>query len=368
MKKIEILYASFARFLTRRKRNKINKSAAKLFMLNGIRKVELSASEKQKIHRIWNRTGTDKAYLWHRFYKAHFGYFDERFVPTDIYSQFFENRLNPKKYSSFMQHKGMLHHFIPAENRPETIVTVINYNIFDENNVRITKKEAVDKLLSFDSFIIKPSVNSGGGKNVQLIHLERSDEQSSEKCINDLFVQYGKDFICQRVIEQHEEIKKFNPDSVNTIRIVTLNLNNAVSLLTVFLRIGNIGQIVDNVSSGGMFIGIKSDGYLNHSATNYKWDKVLKSPVGIVFEGCFLENYNRIKNTVLEFHKLMPLASMIAWDVSVDKYDRVIVIEINLDSVDSVPEQYFNGPLFGDRTEEVIDYCLKNPQKPRFLF
>jgi len=368
MKKIEFLYYSLARLLTQRKRNQVNKTADELFRLNGLRKVELSVQEKQKIHNLWGKTGTDKAYLWHRFYKAHFGYFDERFVPADIYSLFFERRLNPKTFSSLLQHKGMLHHFIPSENRPDTIVSNINANLFDENNVLITKDAAMEKLVSFDRFIIKPSINSGGGKNVQLINLENFDKNVALNHIKDLFLKYGNDFICQKVIQQHEELKKFNPDSINTFRIVTLNINNTISVLTSLIRIGNIGQIVDNMTAGGMFIGIKPDGYLHHSSTSYKWEKLLKSPVGIVFEGIHMKNFEKTKNTVLYFHKLIPFASMITWDISVDKFDRVIVIEINLDSVDSVPVQFFNGPLFGNRTEEVIEYCLNNPQEPRFLF
>ena len=368
MKKIELLYLILSKVLKRRKKNQVIKSTAELFKLYGTEKIRLSKLEKQKIIHVWNKVKINKRYFYHRFYKAHFGYFDERFVPTDIYSQFFENRLNPKEYSLFLQHKGMLKHFVPVENRPETIVSIINAIIFDENNVQITKEKAIIKLLNYDRFVVKPSVDSGGGKNVQIIHIDKSDKQGSTKSINDLFLKYGKDFICQKIIEQHEEFKRFNPDSINTIRIVTLNLNNKVSLLTAFFRIGNIGQIVDNVTSGGMFIGIKPDGYLHNSATNYKWEKILKSPVGIVFEGSYIDNYERIKNTVIEFHKLIPLASMIAWDVTVDNNNRVCIIEINLDSVDLVPEQFYNGPLFGDRTEEVIEYCLNNQQKPRFIF
>jgi hypothetical protein len=368
MKKIELFYLLFSKLLNKRKRNQINKSADELFRLNGLRKVELTAQEKQKIDNLWKDVKTDKAYLWHRFYKAHLGYFDERFVPTDIYALFFERRLNPQLFSSFLQHKGMLHHFIPAENRPDTIVSNINANLFDENNVQITIDVAMEKLLSFDRFIIKPSINSGGGKNVQLINLENLDKNVALNHIKGLFLKYGNDFICQKVIQQNEEFERFNPDSINSIRIVTLNINNTISVLTSFIRIGDIGQIVDNVTSGGMFIGIKPNGFLYSYASNYKWEKVFKSPTGIIFEGIHIKNFEKIKNTVLYFHKLIPFASMIAWDISVDNYDRVIVIEINLDSVDSVPEQFFNGPLFGNRTEEVIEYCLNNPQKPRFLF
>jgi hypothetical protein len=61
------------------------------------------------------------------------------------------------------------------------------------------------------------------------------------------------------------------------------------------------------------------------------------------------------------------LAKLIAWDFAVDSNGTPIVIEINLDSGEIQFHQIYNGPLFGDRTGEVVEYIKKHPLK-RFAY
>ena len=153
---------------------------------------------------------------------------------------------------------------------------------------------------------------------------------------------------------------------MNTIRLLSLNLNGRISVLSAFLRMGNKGMHVDNLSSGGILVGIKSDGSLHDYALDKNLNKLYVSPSGINFEGTHLSSYSFVRDYALQHHKDFPLANLIAWDFAIDEKDNVIVLEINLDSGEIQFHQMFNGPLFGDRTEEVIDYVLTHPVK-RFI-
>ena len=55
-------------------------------------------------------------------------------------------------------------------------------------------------------------------------------------------------------------------------------------------------------------------------------------------------------------HKNFPLAKLIAWDIAIDVNNDIKVIEINLNNGDVYWHQLYNGPLFGRRIDEVIEY------------
>ena len=49
---------------------------------------------------------------------------------------------------------------------------------------------------------------------------------------------------------------------------------------------------------------------------------------------------------------------------AIDKDDEPVIVEVNLDGPGSVFYQYANGPFFGNRTENVIEWCKAQAWKP----
>lgn len=364
MFRIEIIFNLLAKLIALRKKQKVKRSGRQILKIMGVTPSRLSASEKSSIKDIWDKVGIDRSFLWHRFYKEQFGYFDARFVPSEVYSLFFENRLNPRKYSSFLQHKGEFYHFIPSENRPKTIINNISNTYYDDQNQVIFENEVVERLLQNEMFLLKPSVASGGGRNVSLVKVGKDKSANSRTQIHKYLNAFRKDFICQELVHQHDVFKQFNPGSVNTIRVMTLFINGVSTVLTSLLRIGAKDQFVDNFFSGGLFTGIYPDGTIFPFAFNRNWQKLPNASSGISLRGIRIHQYQQIVDTAIRLHQNIPLAGLIAWDMTIDSSGVVKVIEINLDSVDAMPPQIFGGSLFGERTEEVIQYCLKNPTKP----
>lgn len=74
----------------------------------------------------------------------------------------------------------------------------------------------------------------------------------------DFLLQYGSDFILQEALEQSPYMSNFNRTSVNTIRIATYRSvkDESVNVTACVIRIGKMGEIVDNGHSGGNFVGI----------------------------------------------------------------------------------------------------------------
>jgi hypothetical protein len=59
-------------------------------------------------------------------------------------------------------------------------------------------------------------------------------------------------WLLEEYLEQHEAIRSLNPDSLNTIRMWTLQRDGDFRVGGAFLRVGRAGSQVDNTSAGGL--------------------------------------------------------------------------------------------------------------------
>lgn len=302
-----------------------------------------------------------KSNICYEFYK-HFGVVDSRLVANDVYAEA-EKVLNPFRYSLFLQHKCCLKYLIPKEYRPQTIIQNINGHYMDNEDNIISKEEAIKIAKTYKAFFIKMSIDSGSGRGIMKVETNKDD-------IDEVFNTYAKDFICQVPLEEHYTLSRFNDSCINTIRVLSLNINDNCTILSSFIRMGGLGSIVDNLhasNGSGVLVGIKPDGTLHPFGVDKNYNKTYKSPIGLHFEGMQIENFHKVVEFTKYWHsKSFPFANLIGWDIIIDKSGKPIVIEINLDSADIAAHQIFNGPIFGSRTSEVVEYMKNNPRK-KFL-
>lgn len=319
--------------------------------------IKLSSEEYKLLKQYWQGELSYNRITAYEFYKS-FGVFNPRLIPNDIYANI-ERLLNPFRYSLFAQHKCCLKYFIPTIYRPKTIIQNIDNHFLDEDDNVISLSQAISIAEKYDSFMIKIAAGSGGGRGVRKVY--KGEDLAT------IFTDYGKDFICQEVLQEHKTLARFNPKCINTIRVLSLNINDKFDVLSSFVRMGGKGSIVDNLHTekgGGCLVGINQEGKLASFGINKNYKKVTTSPMGESFDGMFIEGYNDVKSFIKDCHqKNFPFANLIGWDVIIDQNGKPIIIEINLDSADIAAHQIFNGPIFGERTEEVLEYSKNNQQK-----
>lgn len=317
------------------------------------KQASLSKEEKKVIKEIWGEYGGD--YQAFGFYKQFCGHLDPYFVPDDYYD-FAEHVLNLRWSAYFLQHKCNLKYILPPQNRAKVILQKIDGHIVYEDNTEISKQEAIACLKKHPIFMAKIARGTGGGKGVQRIVLgELNDiDTSLEKLLEPIDIEF------EEIIKQNDFLSQFNPDSVNTLRFVTLNINENCTLLSAFLRMGSRGSFVDNLSGGhGVLVGINKEGALNEFGVDKNFEKKHESPTGVKFAGIIVPNFSRIKQQIIDFHKKIPFANLIGWDVTIDEKGNPIVIEVNLDSALIEAHQVFNGPVFGERFDEIREYIEK---------
>ena len=60
----------------------------------------------------------------------------------------------------------------------------------------------------------------------------------------------------ERIADQHKSLSLLHPESINTIRLTTVNTGAVIEIISAALKVGVNGAKVDNWSAGGVLIGI----------------------------------------------------------------------------------------------------------------
>ena len=132
-------------------------------------------------------------------------------------------------------------------------------------------------------------------------------------------------------------------------------------------RCGVGENVIDNGIAGNIFIGVNEDG----SFEEFGYDKWMnfhyKSDTGVVFKDAKIEEIKELIAFVKDTHvHYLPQCGFVGWDVTFDENQKPLLIEVNLFSPGIYIEQLSaHKPIFGDRTEEVIDFVMKH--RPNLL-
>ena len=280
--------------------------------------------------------------------------------------------LNPRKYYILARNKYLTHLYLENHNiRKADLFCYYNPNnrshhrtvAYDYNSVlEILKTKNVEQC------ILKP-VESSHGDGVWLIN---KVEYTKNECrlhrfdgaIIGLSELLSKEpLIFESYIEQTEQFKRFNPSSVNTIRfITTLYPGGDARLIAAFLKIGKGGACIDNAGSGGNIMA-EVDPYTGQILAVTQFDGWRKTkPIthhfdtGELLEGVTINNWNDIKETVLQYQQSNPFLKAIGWDIAITD-NGPVVIEIN-DEWDSTG-QLINKQGWKKDIKECYDQWVK---------
>lgn len=159
--------------------------------------------------------------------------------------------------------------------------------------------------------IVKP-LSESCGKGVELIKV---NNKNVKKVYEDLLS--TKRLLVEEVANQCKELASIHPDSINTIRIVTLKGQIVAS----FLRIGNNHNIVDNFNHEGLVAPINiSTGIIDYLAIDKQGNLYDKHPITneaiLWFQ---IPKWPRIKKFIEYVAKEIPEVGYVGWDVSLNK-------------------------------------------------
>ena len=202
---------------------------------------------------------------------------------------------------------------------------------FLKNNPDLTKRdfystdqgiEALDKFLKkHKDFVIKP-VNGLGGTDVKKMNV--SEVESLEDFYN--YIDSNNMFL-EELIIQDKEWGKLSPKSINTIRVMTSNVNGHVNIFFMVARIGNSINLQDNFHQGGSGVLVDTEkGILVGNAINKDMEEFEVHPVsGIKFDGYKIPYFDEIIELTKKAALKFPKTIVIGWDVALTNKGPLII-------------------------------------------
>ena len=320
----------------------------------------LTEEQEQKIFEFWKKYTDDFDITYHKYYIDRTGIFDERFIPDDLFVGYIDGYLNNRAIEPGIADKNYFDMYLNGFNLPKTYVHLIN-GIFEDENYNIISKDQAINILSQKKYItIQPSRASYGGKNVKF--LDNPTRETLEKFINENDID---NLIFQETIEQSDITAKLHPKSLNTIRIMTLILDNDVKILPAAFRMGVGDSKVDNASFGGIYCKINEDGTLSNFAYDALGKKFDFHPDGGSFSRVKINNIDEIKKMVKNAAQRFPHFRLIGWDIALDKNNVPVIIEANLTMSGMDVIETICGPVFGEYTEQVLNEVFLQKHKEK---
>lgn len=183
--------------------------------------------------------------------------------------------------------------------------------------------EEFKKFISTRKCIAKP-LQGEQGKGIFLIE----EGEEGEKLYN-----YCRDnnYLIEELICECDELKKFHPQSLNTIRIVTLSGKGKCVVLGALLRMGANNSILDNTHSGGIFAAINtSTGEVQTDGFDLNGNKYFKHPnSGITIKGFIIPHWNDCIEVCKKATMVVPETRFGGWDICVLPNGQIDIIEGN---------------------------------------
>lgn len=363
---IEYFYSFKVRRMLYRKVNNIYKH-----VIEGKKLIE-NKQILSKHKEVWRSFDLHVNCKWLVIYSFITEIYDANYIPEDIYYTEVEPRLNNKAFSKAYTDKNFYHNYLDHDILPEVILRAINgvyYTADYSNKIKIHDLKTLSKNYINSKFVIKPAVDTGGGAEVRVFTLFHDKvtifpEMPGVTTFIDLIKCYKRDFVIQKYIEQHPFFEKFNPSSLNTIRIMTYRSleDEKIVILHRILRMGTKGSIVDNQASGGIACGIKPTGVLSDYGVDKYGNKHFESN-GVKFSSVgeipFLDKINEI---AIHIAPKFIYSRLLGMDFGIDKNGKVFLIEVNDSNNEINFYQMNNGPLFGDYTDEISRLCHLEPK------
>lgn len=309
----------------------------------------LTAAQKNEIKKFFKPYIYLHSTIDHSFYTACTGEYRREYIPDWVHYVLIDPYFNNwGGEAQLVDNKCYYQMMFPDCKQPYSILYRMN-NIWFSHDRKVVRSSNIENVLdSEEGFLfVKQATESCGGHGVKRTKGRKETLAAIES--------FSGDIVVQREIKQSKVTQKLNSTSVNTIRILSLLSEEGVKVYSMIVRCGVDGSFVDNASSGGVTIGIGTEGQLKPIGYDKNGKRYNVHPTsGVVFSDIVVPNINGCISLVKRLHPLVPDFRMISWDIALDTNNEPLLIEANLKDGELDFHQLNNGPLFGDDTHKIL--------------
>ncbi len=310
----------------------------------------------KKIIPFWSKYGVKPKKFWFQYYGQKLGEFNPYVIPGDMFQKELLPFLNNHSVQDTLENKLYFDMILYDIKKPINYVKYVNGIYLDNDNHLISREQAIEAIRGVDRVIAKP-IDDSRGNSVKIVNVKDDFDKAWEYIDKN----YGhREYILQEVVKQSPQLEKYNPTSINTLRIISLIVNGKVEILSSIVRVGAEGAEIDNYSKGGDARPIHNPegtlkGFMIYPKGFSETD-TKGNPIG--FDKII--GYEKVIEEIKKYHPRFPHLRWIGWDFAIDENYEPVLIELNGAAGDN---QKSDGPMFKEFTEIILDEYFASKNK-----
>lgn len=236
---------------------------------------------------------------------------------------------------------------------PTNIMMINDGKLYLLNNAAQCIAQDLSEIINYeiDAFC-KKNVGHGGGMDDDVFPLKikkrkifiRNKETKLDEFISIVSSSKCSWIIQDRIRNQSKFMSQYHPESINTIRVVTIKKDKDIHPICAFARFGINGRGSDNWSSGGVLVGI------NINSGEFEEYGLFKPGVGtrcfehpntkVKFKNIVIPEWDKIIDYVKSLHEIFYDLHSIGWDICLTE-NGPLIIEGN-DNWDTIDAQFYH--------------------------
>lgn len=274
---------------------------------------------------------------WLYLYTCLLGEFKEGWLPGGYFHSYVSPKINGE-YGRISKLSGLPKRFFSDDKFPDLIYYINGLFISKDGSI-VSESRLFDVLFNNSETVYFKLDQSSEGKGIHIIKRDSFQIEKIKLLGNGLF---------QEPIVQHKNLDKIVPNSVATLRLVTVTNNKGVSELKAsYLRLGRLEE--EYVASNSQIAvpvdtetGIlKDNGYLKDFTI---YDS--HPDTGYTFSNFEIPSFKKAVAEVIKLHNAIPYVRLIGWDVAINDKSEVELIEWNAKSPSVTFIEATMGPCF----------------------
>lgn len=354
--RVKRFVSSIAGYITRLNHRMNSRKKGKKLM-SYVKINHLTSEETVRVKQFFKSRGYNLKHTdWHAYYRTLRGELHESYIPLGLFKSELSPKLNNKLQWPALLDKNLIYRIFSDFNQPTRVVQNIN-GFYYKNDKVISENEAIKCVThQTQQLIIKPSIESGGGKKVIVFKVQNGVTSHNDLTVKELLLLYKNDFIIQEFLEQSDAMRLLNPTSLNTLRVISYLNNDGVNILRVAARIGSLDSPIDNYKAGGLLCGVDENGQFGSFGCTNRGDIKEHTFTGVKLSECSVPNFDLVVKMIESMHVKIPYFKMVSWDIAINKDDKPVLIEYNTYN-QGLDVQIVTGPLFNEFTDEILKLC-----------
>lgn len=309
-----------------------------------------AAEYRKTVLPYWKRFGRRPDRLWFELAGSRDHRMDPRFIPSDLYYMELLPYMNNLQFRFALEDKNSLDMRFPDVKQAPTVCRRISGEYYNAGMELISEENAAELCREREGeLFIKPSLYTGCGIGIQKFDpCACTDER-----IREIFSETGTNFIVQEKIKQHPVLMSLNPDSVCTIRVMTLFVQGRVYVPITYLRVSVPGS--SHVVVGDEYNAeILPDGRICQKICFDEGGWFDNSREHLFDEDLVIPGIDRIRDEAKRLHPRVGHFKWIGWDFTLDRDGDPLLIEYNSTPGDHA-QRVCGRPLFGEMTDWVLE-------------